>query len=306
MQNIRVEVTDKDGWHKDYVLQKVINHVGVDARNDVVLDATHGSGVSARHLQIIVSGDTCRVVNVGNTDITLATGFDPLTTAPTQIRPLTQLSSTDVIYGAWIKLGDFTLRMRLPDQAASGGSWQAPAAVGETSAVPAYSAVASTVAPFVSAGATQSPPLSTNLNTATAASLASSGQPVGPDVPIGDQIGLRLKLDQTALKIDEPLEGSVVVRNSGTRPGAQFRIEVVGLDQECYEIGAGPVLFPNAEREVAFRFMHSKKSKPKAGDLKVIIRATAPDAYPGQVAVVSQVIQVEPFYQQELKLTALD
>jgi len=116
VQNIRVEVTDRDGWRKEFVLQKVINHVGVDARNDIVLESAHGGGVAPRHLQIIASGDTCRVVNVGNMDITIATGFDPATTAPTQVRPLPQLSSTDVMYGAWIKLGDFTVRMRLVDQ----------------------------------------------------------------------------------------------------------------------------------------------------------------------------------------------
>ena len=314
MQNIRVEITDKDGWHKEYVLQKVINHVGVDARNDIVLDSTHGVGVSTRHLQIIASGDTCRVVNVGSADITIATGFDPATTAPTQIRPLPQLSSTDVLYGAWMKIGDFTIRMRLVDQV----GYIAPAIPARAPEQVAVSTVAAAAVAASPAAAAQpvttafvppqrsTPPASTFSTAPVATSVAAATQAAGPDVPIGDSIGLRLKLDQTLLGLDAPLEGSVVVRNAGTRPGAQFKLEVIGLDPECYEIGTGPILFPNAEREVAFRFMHSKKITPKSGDLRVIIRATSPDAYPGQVAVSVATIQVAPFYVHELKLTATD
>jgi hypothetical protein len=319
VQNIKVEVTDKDGWRKEYVLQKVINHVGVDAHNDIVLEGNHGGGVAPRHLQIIASGDACRVVNVGNTDITIATGFDPATTAPTQIRPLPQLSSTDVIYGAWIKLGDFTVRMRFIDQpnyaSTPTSSQQADATAMPLSAVAApvaAAAIAAAAAGATASSVSQPTPYraatvpSTPMVSQAAPSALAAAQNAGPDVPIGDSISLRLKLDQTVLGLDTPIEGSVVVRNSGTRPGAQFRLEVIGLEPECYEIGAGPILFPNAEREVAFQFVHSKKITPKAGEHRVIIRATSPDAYPGQVAVAIANIQVAPFYNHEIKLTATD
>ena len=309
MQNIRVEVTDRDGWRKEFVLQKVINHVGVDARNDIVLESAHGGGVAPRHLQIIASGDTCRVVNVGNMDITIATGFDPATTAPTQVRPLPQLSSTDVMYGAWIKLGDFTVRMRLVDQI----GYTAPAVPMQATEQDAGAVAAGGVStppatpPTTYSPVTQTAPTPPVAPTSQAVTGAPAGaSTAGPDVPIGDSIGLRLKLDQTQLGLDTPIEGSVVVRNAGTRPGAQFKLEVIGLAPECYEIGTGPILFPNAEREVAFRFTHSKKMTPKAGDLRVVIRATSPDAYPGQVAVAVATIQVTPFFIHDLKLTATD
>ena len=321
MQNIRVEVTDRDGWRKEFVLQKVINHVGVDGRNDIILESTHGSGVAPRHLQIIASGDTCRVVNVGNTDITIATGFDPANSAPTQIRPLPQLSSTDIIYGAWIKLGDFTVKVRLIDQVgytAPSGAMQPTEQAAVAVASSGFSTPVATSAPVPYSPAaptfqSQAPTTSASQPSIPAAPIAPSSLPgipgtssVGPDVPIGDSIGLRLKLDVTQLGLDNPIEGSVVVRNSGTRPGAQFKLELIGMDPECYEIGTGPILFPNAEREVPFRLIHSRKISPKAGDLRVIIRATSPDAYPGQVAVAVATIQVTPFYVHEMKLSSLD
>jgi len=115
-------------------------------------------------------------------------------------------------------------------------------------------------------------------------------------------IGLAMALAQTQLTVDKPLEGIVTVRNWGIKAGVQFTLEVDGLDPACLEIGPGPLLFPNAEKQVAFKVHHPRAAKPPAGDYRIRIRATAPAAYPGESAVVSQVIQLMPFYNHKLRV----
>ena len=117
-------------------------------------------------------------------------------------------------------------------------------------------------------------------------------------------IGLAMRLAQTKLGVDKPLEGAVIVRNWGIKAGVQFSLEVDGLDPACLEIGPGPLLFPNAEKEVPFKVHHPRTSKPPAGDYRIRIRATAAAAYPGESAVVSQMIQLMPFYSHKLRVVA--
>jgi hypothetical protein len=64
------------------------------------------------------------------------------------------------------------------------------------------------------------------------------------------------------------------------------------------------VLFPGAERSVTFKVRHPRKPQPPAGEHKFSIRATAPDAYPGESAVVSQTVQILPFYHHTLRLVS--
>jgi predicted component of type VI protein secretion system len=130
-----------------------------------------------------------------------------------------------------------------------------------------------------------------------------AGGPAGRDADGNSKsIGLTMQLAQTRLDVDKPLQGAVVVRNWGIKAGVQFTLEVEGLDPACLEIGPGPLLFPNAEKEVVFKVHHPRAAKPPAGDYRIRIRATAPAAYPGEAAVVSQVIQLLPFYSHKLRV----
>jgi hypothetical protein len=293
VQNIRVEVTDKDGWRKEYVLQKTINHIGADARNDIALDNWRGTGVSARHLQLIVNGNSCRLVNIGGTDVSIASGVYDVApgTTPPQVRPLASMSATEISNGTWIKLGDFSLRLR--------------------TAEPPPVAVAASVSQQPVMPSLSVPPPPPVLQGQATASL-STPSIMTPPAPVaepevgGNSINVRLLMPQTLLGLNAPLEGSLIVRNAGSRPGAQFKLEIQGLPAECIEIGPGPILFPNAEKEVVFRLRHPQTPALRAGDLQLLIRATAPDAYPGQVALITQTIQVSPFYQHSLKLVAVD
>ena len=80
---------------------------------------------------------------------------------------------------------------------------------------------------------------------------------------------------------------------------------VDGLDPACLEIGPGPLLFPNAEKEVPFRVHHPRSPKPPAGDYRLRIRATAPAAYPGESAIVTQMIHVLPYYSHRVRVTSV-
>jgi len=136
---------------------------------------------------------------------------------------------------------------------------------------------------------------------AAAAVVAGKPLPTSLGRP-SDVIGVRLFLPGTQLAPDHPLEGSITVSNKGNRPGVQFKLEVEGLEPDCYELGAGPVLFPGAEKSVVFRLIHPRRPHPPAGEHQFSVRATAPDAYPGESAVAPQVIHVLPYFSHTLRL----
>ena len=234
-----VEVVDRDGWRKEFTLQKTLVYIGSDPRGDVVLDNLRGAGVSPRHLQLIAasgSGQGYRLINMGDTEIGLAEGDG--------WRSLPPRAVVEVGDGQRIKVGDFTLTFR--GGAGPGGAMGADA----TSSV----------------------------------------------------VGLTLTLPQTQLTLDQPLDGSVTVRNLGDQASVQFNLQVDGLDPGSFEIGPGPILFPHAEKEVFFRLFHPKAANPPAGEYRLRVRATAPLAYPGQSATASQVIQITPYYSHQLRV----
>ena len=119
-------------------------------------------------------------------------------------------------------------------------------------------------------------------------------------------IGLELFLPQTQLAPDAPIEGAVIVRNLGDRPAVQFKLALEGLPPECCEMGAGPLLFPNAEKEVLLRLLHPRGPGLLAGEHRLSVRARAPEAYPGESATVTQVIRVLPFFKHQLRLVTTE
>ena len=244
--SLSVIVTDRDGWRKEYPLTKNIIHVGSAANNEIVLDNAHGAGVAPRHVQVIATPQGARIVNIGNSAISI--GATARNTAP-------PMAVIDVPCGEIIRIGDYTLTFRME----SGNG--------------------------------------------TGAGLLLSGGSNGASALVGGQvIGLRASFPKTQLWPDKPLEGSVLVRNLGDRSGAQFKLEVEGLDPDCYEIGPGPVLFPGAEKPVTLRLFHSKRPTPPAGECRLQIRAMAPTAYPDASTTITQVIYIMPYYRYRLHL----
>src|SRR5690606_37645038 len=109
-------------------------------------------------------------------------------------------------------------------------------------------------------------------------------------------IGVRLSLSHATLAPEVPLEGSIAVRNLGNEPGVQFRLEVAGLQPDCYDLGPGPILFPGVEKSVFIRLYHPLRPEPHAGRHIIQVRVTAPEAYPGESVLVSQEIDIVPYY----------
>src|SRR5207249_2253351 len=119
---------------------------------------------------------------------------------------------------------------------------------------------------------------------------------------ISQSIGLRLSLPDIPVTPDRPVEGTIVIKNQGSRPGAQFKLQVDGIDSSLYEIGPGPILFPNAEKEVFLRFVHPHKPNPPAGDCRVVVRVSSPDAYPGEVSSATYILKIAPFFEHKLRV----
>jgi hypothetical protein len=259
----KVEITDRDGWRKEFPLQKPLIHIGSDPRNDLVLGASRGTGVAPRHLQLIyVPGEQpgYRGINLGDQDIIVG-DLGNSSVAPR--------SAVQIVDGDRLRLGDFTLVFRL-----SGESGEVMLAAGTR--------VAGT-------GVQREDHLAAVGNRGSSAA-----------------IGLTLALSGSTLVPDRPLEGVVTVHNLGKKPGVQFRLDVENLESDCYQIGPGPILFPNASKEVLLRLYHPKNSALPAGAREIGIRATAPDAYPGESAAVTQDIQVLPFYSHRLRVVSTD
>jgi hypothetical protein len=117
-------------------------------------------------------------------------------------------------------------------------------------------------------------------------------------------IGLGFHLSRTVLETDQPIEGTIAIQNAGDKPGVQFRIELSGYPADCYEMGPGPILFPGAEKQVPLRLYHPQRPDPAAGERELVVRVSAPDAYPGQRAEAAQTIRVAPFYRHALRFVA--
>ena len=123
---------------------------------------------------------------------------------------------------------------------------------------------------------------------------------------VSEVLGLGLSLPSSVVEPDRPLEGIVTVCNKGNQPGVQFKLEVEGLEPDCYEIGPGPILFPHVEKGVFLRIDHPRGPKPPAGRHLFRIQATAPEAYPGESAIISQEIEFRPYYEHVLRLMAVE
>lgn len=263
-----VEIIDAGGWRKVFPLDKNIIHIGSDARNDIAIEAHHGAGLAARHMQLITSPTSAqgyRLINIG--PLELRSGDDAS-------RTIAPRATVDLADGEEFKLGDFTLIFRR-DRAYEGA--------------PRENAPRTTAGPI---GVIPTAPVI--VNQVTAPITTASTAPV---------IQATLNLPQTQLAPDQVVDGSITIKNLGDKPGVQFKLEIDGLDAHCYELGPGPILFPNAEKQVLFRVRHPMRPAPPAGEQRFTLRITAPGAYPGEATLVNGVITLLPFFKHELKLS---
>jgi hypothetical protein len=245
-QESRIEIINRYGWRKDFVVDKPIIQIGRDARNDLVLDDGFENGIAPRHAQLLpssVNRQGLRLVNLSDNDILLYSQGGKAEISIALAQPpsatITPRSSGEISSGDLLKMGEFALIFQ-------GGA--------------SYSEV------------------------------------------------LRLTLDMPskALTLDRPLTGVLNIHHVGNKAAVQFKIELEGLDPDSYEIGPGPVLFPNAEKQVNFRLLHPKRPYPPAGAHQITFHVTAPDAYPNERATVSAEIEVAPIYRHKMRVVVMD
>jgi hypothetical protein len=114
---------------------------------------------------------------------------------------------------------------------------------------------------------------------------------------------IRLALNAAYLRPGMPLDGSITIRNQGRAPAVQFQISVDGFPRELCEIGTPPILFPNAEKTIPLRLNHPSGPAVPAGPVRITIRASSLESYPGESISVSREIQVEPYFHHTLLLS---
>lgn len=245
-QESRIEVINKLGWRKEFVVDKPIVQIGRDARNDLVLDDGFENGIAPRHAQLLpstINRQGLRLVNLSDNDILVfaqgGKGNPSVVMAQPPTATIPPRSSGEVASDDLLKLGDFAVIFH-------GGA--------------SYSEV----------------------------------------------VKLTLDMPSHLLMLDRPLAGVLNIHHVGNKAAVQFKIELEGLDPDSYEIGPGPVLFPNAEKQVNFRLMHPKRPYPPAGAHQITFHVTAPDAYPNERATVSAEIEVAPIYRHKMRVVVMD
>lgn len=238
-QENKIEVINKLGWRKEFVLEKSIIQIGRDERNDVVLDDGLESDVSSRHAQLLPSSASrngMRLINLSNSPITIYKDARQQNGAESTLEPR---ASTEIATGDQAKMGSFTLVFH--------------------------------------SGDTRS-----------------------------EVVRLAVDMPDTHLTLDQPLRGALKIEHVGDKAAVQFKVELLGLESQFVELGPGPVLFPNAEKQIEFRLRHPKRPKPVAGPHQITFVVTAPDAYPEERATISQTIDVAPFYSHRMRVVVND
>jgi hypothetical protein len=94
---LKVSIMDKDGWKREFTLERAIAFIGTDPRCDIVLDAARGGGILARHAQVIGGEGARRLVNLSEQTIGLE--GDPL--------PLPPRGVTEILPGSVFQIGDW-------------------------------------------------------------------------------------------------------------------------------------------------------------------------------------------------------
>ena len=185
-----VEVIDKGGWSRSFPLNKNILHIGSDARNDIVIETWHGTGLAARHLQLVpspTSGLGYRLVNMGTTEVLLG---------PNGERSLLPRAAIDLADGDTVRLGEL---MFIFSSEGAGRDHCAAAPANGNRAAPAALAVATAAA----VAARKGNPIGLSLTLSQA--LLVPGQPIDGAITIknqGDKSGVQFKIEVEGFEAD--------------------------------------------------------------------------------------------------------
>jgi len=117
----RARVTDRDRWQHEFALDKALLYIGSAPGNDIVLPVDRGTGVAARHVQLVALGEgdpRYRVVNLGPGEVRITPGDSQ--TASGDVRLVARAVGI-VGDGDELHLGDFAVRFDLSDGASVPG-----------------------------------------------------------------------------------------------------------------------------------------------------------------------------------------
>lgn len=115
----------------------------------------------------------------------------------------------------------------------------------------------------------------------------------GQDQTTSANIQVSVTIPPADLKPGKGLEAVVKVKNLGVRSGCQFQVDVEGLPDACYQLEPMAMLYAGAEEETRLRLFH-QGTEPLAGVLPVLISASSPESYPGEVATAKAMLSVAP------------
>jgi hypothetical protein len=218
---------------------------------------------------------SCRVVNMSKIGVEITAGGQTTTLAPAKM----QVIGMDSL----LKIGEFQLQLRsaysLPFPAAPNGNGHSePVPPLHTQFVPAVTTRAVLEKPMAAPRVAAPPPV------------------FGPG-----PVGLAARLTRSTLTRTEPAEAIVTVANRGERTAVQIRLQVDGLPSHCFEVPPLPLLFPGAEKTLVITFTHPE-TVLKAGTHPLRFTAVAPEAYPGEQAVVQQSLSVPAHFAHTVTL----
>ena len=113
-----------------------------------------------------------------------------------------------------------------------------------------------------------------------------------------------LEFPTNVLPPETMLEGVLTLHNTGGKAGCQFKIEVEGLPEECFQIDPLPLLYPSAVEKVSFRLFHQGVA-PTVGYQTFFITLSSPDKYPDHEVVLQHNIYISPYYKQQIEIIDL-
>lgn len=270
-----IEVTDRDGWRKEFPLLRTLVMVGSDLANDIPLPESRGQGAEPRHLQILLNPqDTsaCRIINMAKNPVEITIAGEVTWLAPSTAMMVSMESA--------LRIGEYRLQLH---------SFGTP---------PLYNGMNGNGMVEV---ASFQRPVSAPPSVVVESRVAPSFAPSPSSVYGKGSIGLAVRMTQATLTPSQPAEAYISIANRGTKTAVQFRLMIEGLPSESYEVPPLPLLFPNAEKTLTIQLRHPNKPL-QAGSHPVRFIAVAPEAYPDEQTVVQQSVVVPTVYAHEVKL----
>ncbi|MCB2179914.1 FHA domain-containing protein [bacterium] len=113
-----------------------------------------------------------------------------------------------------------------------------------------------------------------------------------------------LEFPTNVLPSETMLEGILTLHNTGEKAGCQFKIDVEGLPEDCYQIDSIPLLYPSAVENIPFRLFH-QGTAPKVGYQTFFVKLSSPDKYPDHEVVIQHNIYISPYFKQTLEIIEL-